>query len=196
MNTIISSERRNHTEQRRNQAMENLEVTLRKHQHTLAVVGMGVIAFGIWSVVKSILYLVFINPIRDQLFMNYENVSDFKYERMIVFAVTVGTIILVDLLDLSFRWKIGRRALAISRGERELSVGFYVRSAFVTLVDAIEFILGFLAVVGGIPSEEDLPDRISTLLVDITSVVMMIEMIIAAVMIGKITKRLKTDNAD
>ena len=36
--------------------MENnseLQVQLRKNQNTLVVIGLGVIAFGIWSVIKS-----------------------------------------------------------------------------------------------------------------------------------------------
>ena len=45
-----------------NTAMENnseLQVQLRKNQNTLVVIGLGVIAFGIWSVIKSVLLNVF-----------------------------------------------------------------------------------------------------------------------------------------
>ena len=43
--------------------MDNMQTELIKHRHTLAVVGMGAIAFGIWSLIKSILYFMLVEPI-------------------------------------------------------------------------------------------------------------------------------------
>lgn len=176
--------------------MENLQVTLRKHQHTLAVMGMGVIGFCVWGVVKSFFYVTFVHPLNDALSISLDNVTDTELERVIAFAITAGFIAIINLIDLIFRWSIGRRAIAIARGESKPSAGFYMRTSFVTLVDAIECVAGIWSVVSTFPSGMDLTDRISTLLVDATSVIMLIEMISASVMIGKITKRIEADNAD
>ena len=51
--------------------------------------------------------------------------------------------------------------------------------------------MGILGIIGVISSEEELLDSVSTLLVDLTSVVTLIEMVVAAVMIRKITEQLE-----
>ena len=168
--------------------MDTMQTELIKHRHTLAVVGMGAIAFGIWSLVKSILYFVLVEPIGDIISSNYESISDSKTEAILVLAVTVLIVLLFVLIDMLFRWIVGRRAMAISRGEREPGAGFFILSAILTLMDLSELVMGILSITGAIPSEEDMIDRISRLLVDFTSVVMLIEMIVSAVMIRKLTK--------
>ena len=87
-----------------------------------------------------------------------------------------------------FRWKVGRRAMAMSRGDKDPGVGFFILSAILLLMDLSELVLGVSSIVGAISSSEDMIDQISTLLVDFTSVVMLAEMIFAAVMIRKLTK--------
>ena len=168
--------------------MDTMQTELIKHRHTLAVVGMGAIAFGIWSLVKSILYFVLVEPIGDIISSNYESISDSKTEAILVLAVTVLIVLLFVLIDMRFRWIVGRGAMAISRGEREPGSGFFILSAILTLMDLSELVMGILSITGAIPSEEDMIDRISRLLVDFTSVVMLIEMIVSAVMIRKLTK--------
>ena len=146
--------------------MDNMQTELIKHRHTLAVVGMGAIAFGIWSLIKSILYFVLVEPIIKTISSNYDNLSNSK------------------------RWKVGRKAMAVSRGEREPGVGFFILSSILLLMDMAELIMGALSIAGIIPSDEDITDQISTLLVDFTSVVMLIEMLFAAIMIRKLVKKI------
>ena len=159
--------------------MDNMQTELIKHRHTLAVVGMGAIAFGIWSLIKSILYFVLVEPIFKTISSNYDDLSNSKYEAWVLVAIT---------FDMLLRWKVGRKAMAVSRGEREPGVGFFILSSILLLMDMAELIMGALSIAGIIPSDEDITDQISTLLVDFTSVVMLIEMIVAAVMIRKLTK--------
>ena len=177
--------------EKRTQKMDNMQTELRKHQHTLAVVGMGAIGFGIWSVVKAILYLTIINPLKDTVLTDYENITDLEYEYLIALGVTIFITILIVLIDLLLRWRVGKLALDIARGNRLPTARFFVRTGFVILVDALELVMGFLGIIGVISSEEELLDSVSTLLVDLTSVVTLIEMVIAAVMIRKITEQLE-----
>ena len=148
--------------------MDNMQTELIKHRHTLAVVGMGAIAFGIWSLIKSILYFVLVEPIFKTISSNYDDLSNSKYEAWVLVAITFALVVLFVLIDMLLRWKVGRKAMAVSRGEREPGVGFFILSSILLLMDMAELI--------------------STLLVDFTSVVMLIEMIVAAVMIRKLTK--------
>ena len=82
--------------------MDNMQTELRKHQHTLAVVGMGAIGFGIWSVIKAILYLTIINPLKDTVLADYENITDLEYEYLIALGVTIFITVLIVLIDLLF----------------------------------------------------------------------------------------------
>ena len=171
--------------------MDNMQTELRKHQHTLAVVGMGAIGFGIWSVIKAILYLTIINPLKDTVLADYENITDLEYEYLIALGVTIVITVLIVLIDLLLRWRVGKLALDIARGNRLPTARFFVRTGFVILVDALELVMGFLGIIGVISSEEELLDSVSTLLVDLTSVVTLIEMVVAAVIIRKITEQLE-----
>ena len=165
-----------------------MQTELIKHRHTLAVVGLGAIAFGIWSLIKSILYFVLVEPIIKTISSNYDNLSNSKIEAWVLIAITLSLVVLFVLIDMLLRWKVGRKAMAVSRGEREPGVGFFVLSSILLLMDMSELVMGILSIAGIISSDEDLFDQISTLLVDFTSVVMLIEMIVAAVMIRKLTK--------
>ena len=165
-----------------------MQTELIKHRHTLAVVGMGAIAFGIWSLIKSILYFVLVEPLSDIINENLDSIIDSNFEALAALALSILIVGLFVLIDMLFRWKVGSRAMAISRGDKDPGVGFFILSSILLLMDMAELIMGALSIAGIIPSDEDITNQISTLLVDFTSVVMLIEMLFAAVMIRKLTK--------
>ena len=157
--------------------MDNMQTELIKHRHTLAVVGMGAIAFGIWSLIKSILYFVLVEPIFKTISSNYDDLSNSKYEAWVLVAITFAIVVMFVLI-------------AVSRGDKEPGVGFFILSSILLLMDMAELIMGALSIAGIIPSDEDITDQISTLLVDFTSVVMLIEMLFAAIMIRKLVRKI------
>jgi hypothetical protein len=168
----------------------SMQTELIKHRPTLAVVGLGAIAFGIWSLIKSILYFVLVEPIFDTISSNYDDLSNSKYEAWVLVAITFAIVVMFVLIDMLLRWKVGRKAMAVSRGDKEPGVGFFILSSILLLMDMAELIMGALSIAGIIPSDEDITDQISTLLVDFTSVVMLIEMLFAAIMIRKLVKKI------
>ena len=154
------------------------------------VVGAGVMGFGIWSVVKSILTLVFLNLFKtDKLLENYIPVTEFENESNIVLIITILVIVVTLLIDLILRWKVGKEARAIAADNKPVTARFYLLSAIPVLIDSLEFVSGILAVIGIVETEIDI-DIFATLLVDFTSVVMLIEMIYSTVQINKIKKEL------
>ena len=154
------------------------------------VVGAGVMGFGIWSVVKSILTLVFLNLFKaNKLLENYVPVSEYENESNIVFIITILVIVVTLLIDLILRWKVGKEARAIAADNKPVTARFYLLSAIPVLIDSLEFVSGILAVIGIVETEIDI-DIFATLLVDFTSVVMLIEMIYSTVQINKIKKEL------
>ena len=168
----------------------SMQTELIKHRHTLAVVGMGAIAFGIWSLIKSILYFVLVEPLSNIINENLDSIIDSNFEALAALALSILIVGLFVLIDMLLRWKVGRKAMAVSRGEREPGVGFFILSSILLLMDMAELIMGALSIAGIIPSDEDITDQISTLLVDFTSVVMLIEMLFAAIMIRKLVKKI------
>ena len=152
------------------------------------VVGAGVMGFGIWSVVKSILTLVFLNLFKtDKLLENYIPVTELENESNIVLIITILVIVVTLLIDLILRWKVGKEARAIAADNKPVTARFYLLSAIPVLIDSLEFVSGILAVIGIVETEIDI-DIFATLLVDFTSVVMLIEMIYSTVQINKIKK--------
>ena len=93
------------------------------------------------------------------------------------------------LIDLILRWKVGKEARAIAADNKPVTARFYLLSAIPVLIDSLEFVSGILAVIGILETEIDI-DIFATLLVDFTSVVMLIEMIYSTVQINKIKKEL------
>ena len=157
------------------------------------VVGAGVMGFGIWSVVKSILTLVFLNLFKtDKLLENYIPVTELENESNIVLIITILVIVVTLLIDLILRWKVGKEARAIAADNKPVTARFYLLSAIPVLIDSLEFVSGILAVIGIVETEIDI-DIFATLLVDFTSVIMLIEMIISAVQINKIKKELAAE---
>lgn len=154
------------------------------------VVGAGVMGFGIWSVVKSFLTLVFLNLFKaNKLLENYVPVSEYENESNIVFIITILVIVVTLLIDLILRWKVGKEARTIAVENKPATARFFLLSAIPILIDSLEFVSGILAVIGILETEIDI-DIFATLLVDFTSVVMLIEMIYSAVQINKIKKEL------
>lgn len=154
------------------------------------VVGAGVMGFGIWSVVKSILTLVFLNLFKaNKLLENYIPVTELENESNIVLIITILVIVVTLLIDLILRWKVGKEARAIAADNKPVTARFYLLSAIPVLIDSLEFVSGILAVIGIVETEIDI-DIFATLLVDFTSVVMLIEMIYSTVQINKIKKEL------
>ena len=170
--------------------MDDLQVSLRKYQHVLAVVGLGVIVFGIWSIVKSAVYLSLSEPLKELAAEGYEMAKSADHESLITMGSLIFFLVIFNLVDLVIRWKVGKKAIAISRGLKTPTTGFFILTAIITVMDFWEFLVGFLTIIGVIQSEEDMTDRLSTLLMDLTSAVMLVEMIVAAVMILKITKEI------
>ena len=175
--------------------MNSRQIELRRHQHTLAVVGMGTIGFGVWSVVKAVLYLTVGTPIKDIFFSGTGGDERIMQD----IGMAIGAALLMVLIDMGIRWKIGKKALQIARGEALPTAWFFVLSAGVALVDLVELIIGLLGILGVLSVESDALDMVSTLLMDLTSVITLIGMIAAAWMIRKLTQELtgkSTNNAD
>ena len=155
-----------------------MEKELRRKQVTLVTLGTGVILFGVWSVVKSLLYF------RTNLFADL----DTQVEPELLPYIKLATVVIVALFvlaDLGIRLKIGRRARAEGMGRRQKN-GYLILAALIVLVNIIVDVLGvYYMVKNGVPEQSGL-DYIVSVLVDLSSTVLLAELIVTALRVRKL----------
>ena len=154
-----------------------MEKELRRKQVTLVTLGTGVILFGVWSVVKSLLYY------RTNLFADLD--TQVEPELLPYMLATVVIVALFVLADLGIRLKIGRRARAEGMGRRQKN-GYLILAALIVLVNITGDLLGVYYIVkNGVP-EQSGPDYVVSVLVDLSSTILLAELIITALRVRKL----------
>ena len=154
-----------------------MEKKLRRSQVTLVTLGTGVILFGVWSVVKSLLYY------RTNLFADLD--TQVEPELLPYMLATVVIVALFVLADLGIRLKIGRRARAEGMGRRQKN-GYLILAALIVLVNIIGDLLGVCYIVkNGVPEQSGL-DYVVSVLVDLSSTVLLAELIITVLRVRKL----------
>ena len=155
-----------------------MEKELRRKQVTLVTLGTGVILFGVWSVVKSLLYF------RTNLFKDL----DTQVEPELLPYIKLATVVIVALFvlaDLGIRLKIGRRARAEGMGRRQKN-GYLILAALIVLVNITGDLLGVYYIVkNGVPEQSGL-DYVVSVLVDLSSTILRAELIITVLRVRKL----------
>ena len=101
-----------------------MEKELRRLRISLMTLGSGVFAFGVWSILKSYLYL-WVNPV---VFDDVE--AQYRSAVMIVFYVMYTFFMLIDLL---LRAYVGKGARAMGMGKRKGLAYMIVLSLMLTV---------------------------------------------------------------
>ena len=162
------------------QENDALQIQLRKNQDTLKIVGLGVMVFGVWSIVKTILYTTAQwSSITEEIVVPEANETIAKMVYIFMIAVTM-------VVEIAVRLYIGRSAIAEGRGERR-------RPGYI----AVAFLIAFLGlaltasaiVIPGIHIELNL-ELLASLFVEITSAVITFEMCWSAVRVRKLRRQL------
>ena len=156
-----------------------MEKELRRKQVTLVTLGTGVILFGVWSVVKSLLYF------RTNLFADL----DTQVEPELLPYIKLATVVIVALFvlaDLGIRLKIGRRARAEGMGRRQKS-GYLVLAVLIVLFNlAVELFSIYFVVKKGLSGQSYIEYAVS-MLVDLSSTVLLIELIVTVLRVRKLS---------
>lgn len=143
-----------------------MRMRLRRNQNYLVIIGTGVIVFGIWSVIKAVMFLV----------LGGQDISGFFSDvQLSGMPIRMGYLSVVGLLavELAARMIVGLCARAEGYGRK-------MGNGYVLLAIALS-VFHLLAVVTGISSRfrfYDSPaDGLVSLLMDLTSLITLIEMV-------------------
>lgn len=163
----------------------NKEQELRRYQNELVIIGGGVIAFGLWSAVRTILTIFFGN---DQILQEMGTVTNEFPEYRWVFYVLVFLVIFVIIgLFISIRLFIGSRARREGLGVKKSNL-YLVLTVILIVVN-----IGSMGsvILGILDTEEDVLSEFVQILIDITNVVTLIQLLIAAKKSRQIEKELE-----
>ena len=158
--------------------MENrqeIERRLRKSQNNLVVIGYGVIAFGVWSVIKIVLYTA-LNTDINMLSAEGETVPvEVFWFIMLIFLA----------FELSLRLYVGFSAVYEGRG-RKKRFGYIILALLMALT-SFALVAANLAAFG---SDESPGKTVVTIIVEASSSIMLIEMAIFAARVKRLGRKL------
>ncbi len=174
------------------------DVKLRKYEHTLAISGAAVVAFGIWSVFKAVIYFVLL-PM-DQLGVAFEEMDPSQTEdiRQIglsdrgVGYVAVAGFLIVVAIDLLMRLYIGKHAILDGRRKtkRRVYVGLSIFLSVSLVMEVGNRIASFVNY--STQNMDDFDKLVHaanvSIIIDLTSLLALINLIIAAIMVKKLRR--------
>jgi hypothetical protein len=172
---------------------------LRKYEHTLAISGAAVVAFGIWSVVKAVVYFIVIPlakvgaDLRETGGVDFESIQSFGITDRGLGYITAISIVLVLMIDLLMRFYVGRAAILEGRGNKKGSF-YLIISAVVVALLCMSIVRR--AIVWFIPDEtgimKDLMDAAGvSQILDLTSLFALIQVIVSAIMVRRLREQLE-----
>ena len=149
----------------------------RKDQDILIYTGLGAIAFGGWAMIKNVLMLI----------MHYEKtLRSFGIDPTdtVTVYVTAGLVFFALVYALCFRIYIGRSAIREGRNKKQGAA--YIPAAFLLILFGI--ISMFMDLYYYEEYFDDFMDGFSTILLDLTSLITLIELVISAICVRRVKK--------
>ncbi|OON85953.1 hypothetical protein BXO88_10020 [Oribacterium sp. C9] len=158
-----------------------MERELRRRQSMLAVAGNGVMFLGLWSFLKINLYFILGRSAILDDFLTDESID----ESTMLLILYITSMALASI-ELFFRIRIGRNAIAESRNtkkpKRYIGMAMTLIVLYVISIIFTIFQLNF--------SNNNFWDQLASMIVDITSLVMLVELVSSASVLRKIKQQM------
>ena len=158
-----------------------MERELRRYQNILVCVGSGVITFGFWSLVKGVMSLF---SFKDKWIQMVNDAAKTDAPADILMTALVISFGIVIAVDLAIRLVIGlsARKEGMGRDDRRHK-GYLVLALISAAFSAFSMITDIQYFLGGL---ENLLDGIVTAIIDFTSLIMLLELFVAAIKVRKL----------
>ena len=160
-----------------------MENELRRRRINLSTLGMGVIWFSVWNILKIMLY-VFVSPVQ---FLPFDLSLEYGGIAKLIFCFLFGIVLLFDFL---LRLYIGLCARAESIGRRR-SCAYIVAAAVLLVFTAALYINMWFTHTDSRLGNQAAADYYVSLFVDITAMIMLGDLIFTAVRARMLEKRLE-----
>lgn len=152
-----------------------------RYRSLLAITGRGTITFGVWGVVRWVLYYMFDSRDIERIIRKTDPTGEIISQRGSRLLVFVMMLVVIQI-DLCIRLYIGRSAIAESRGKKKKSI--YLMVALVYTV------LSFFSLITGVIRGDTYTTswivESATFLVDLTAEIVLAELIYAAFRLRKL----------
>lgn len=161
-------------------------VCLRRNQNALVVIGLGVIAFGIWSVIKAVLYTAF----NMEAFLDLS--ADSSLDRnlgVVIFWIFMGIVLVIDL---ALRLHVGLSAVAEGRGRKKRHA-YIVLALLMALISLMTVIASIVIAASGYETTAPLGSLLVALIVELTSGILLVEMAVSAIKVKSLEKKRKKE---
>lgn len=178
------------------------EIQVRRSRNILYTIGTGVAAFGVWSIAKSILFLVTDMPRLTSIAKEAGESVEHVVADSVITALIIGIVLLVLLVDILLRLYIGVCARKHARGSlRKKTYLFFsclmiAGSVFIIVSSVMSQSLQFRELGGTaagtairMVGKTDISGTVMAVFVEATSMIMMIELVINANRILKAEKQ-------
>ena len=162
-------------------------IRIRRSQSTLVAVGTGIMLLGVWSAIKAYSYILLRRGSLIEEVRSYAEEGTELTDGMLLAGVIVVFTIYV-LIELGVRLFIGRSAIAEGKGHRSGKMYIPLTILLIIVTALIIFAEGYSMVDGKPDSNVTEVDWATSLVIDITSLVMMIEMVVSAFRVKKYKK--------
>ena len=165
------------------------QVAIRKYQNILIVVGTGIILFSAWTVVKMLGSFFMLKDETVEAMRRFGGEGMADVPDTAVFYITLVTVLIIMLIVLAIRAYVGLSAISEGRGKRRR--GPYLLLAVIMIISGtMSFIANFLstgkeASFGALSADTSF----SGLIIELTSVIMLTEMVVSAIRIRRLTER-------
>lgn len=174
---------------------------IRKSQITLVIVGTGVIVFGAWAALKVYLLVLFrkaeiIEAFRGIIPEEAGPVSDDVFVYAVLFAATAYV-----LIELGIRLFVGLSAISEGRGTRSgkmyifFTVLLIISGLIIVAADTYEIVTSSPVLEFGSFSLSR-SDAATSFIVDLTSLVMEVQMVVSAFRIKRFKRKMKKTEAE
>lgn len=158
-----------------------METELRRRRSELLTLGYGIIAFGLWSVLKTYLY-TWVDPIIREADVTAEN-------RTAAAIVAYIMITMVLAVDFGLRLYVGMSARAEGMGKKK-GRGYIIVAALMLLISVLLWFLS-LGYIQSRAENDSLMDYIVSMVVDLTSIAILARLVYNAVKVRQLRRELE-----
>ena len=158
-------------------ANSRLQLQLRKNQSDLAAIGLGVIAYGVWSVIKTVLYTA-----RDRGSVLAPIEGD--KTQLLIFWAALGVMLAVEL---ALRLYVGRCAIVEGRGRKSRKA--YIVLALLMAISSFAMLALLVYAQVRLNVYTGIENEVVAVIVELTSDVLLAELAIAALRVKHLRKK-------